>query len=117
MENSSLKHFGIPGMKWGVRRFQNPDGSYTSAGKKKYISEVSKKFDKAKAKYDKNNSPEGIAQKARIKKGAVIAGSILAAVGAMVALDFVASKASNSLNIVETGQLAVAARALTKIRP
>lgn len=28
-----LAHFGVKGMKWGVRRYQNPDGSLTSAGK------------------------------------------------------------------------------------
>ena len=33
MENNSMAHYGIRGMKWGVRRFQNSDGSYTSAGK------------------------------------------------------------------------------------
>lgn len=31
-----LEHFGIPGMKWGVRRFQAKDGTLTSAGKKRY---------------------------------------------------------------------------------
>lgn len=31
-----LEHHGILGMKWGVRRFQNADGSYNSAGKKRY---------------------------------------------------------------------------------
>lgn len=31
-----LEHHGIKGMKWGVRRFQNKDGSYTSFGKKRY---------------------------------------------------------------------------------
>lgn len=32
-----LAHHGIKGMKWGVRRYQNPDGTLTAAGKKKYL--------------------------------------------------------------------------------
>lgn len=32
-----LEHHGIKGQKWGVRRFQNADGSLTSAGKKRYL--------------------------------------------------------------------------------
>lgn len=35
MENE-LYHHGIKGMKWGIRRFQNADGSLTKAGKKRY---------------------------------------------------------------------------------
>ena len=31
-----LYHYGTKGMKWGVRRYQNPDGSYTAAGKERY---------------------------------------------------------------------------------
>lgn len=31
-----LQHHGVKGMRWGVRRYQNEDGSYTSAGKARY---------------------------------------------------------------------------------
>ena len=31
-----LAHHGILGQKWGVRRYQNPDGTLTDAGKRKY---------------------------------------------------------------------------------
>lgn len=35
MDKNELMHYGIRGMKWGVRRYQNPDGSLTPAGKKR----------------------------------------------------------------------------------
>ena len=35
-ENDYLAHWGIKGQKWGIRRFQNPDGSLTAEGKARY---------------------------------------------------------------------------------
>ena len=34
--STELCHHGILGQRWGVRRFQNPDGSVTAAGAKRY---------------------------------------------------------------------------------
>lgn len=36
MAEYELWHYGVKGMKWGVRRFQKKDGTLTSAGKKRY---------------------------------------------------------------------------------
>lgn len=35
MSDNELLHYGIKGMRWGIRRYQNPDGSLTPAGRKR----------------------------------------------------------------------------------
>lgn len=54
IKDYELYHHGIKGMKWGVRRYQNADGSLTNAGKKRAEHKLNKLFeksDKAISKY------------------------------------------------------------------
>lgn len=44
MENNYLAHHGILGMKWGVRRYQNEDGSLTPAGRERYQKGLAKEL-------------------------------------------------------------------------
>lgn len=59
-------HFGIKGQKWGVRRYQNPDGTLTEEGKRRYrnadgsLNEEGKKFFKKRYEnYDGTINEEG----------------------------------------------------------
>ena len=64
-EDGELYHWGIRGMRWGVRRYQRKDGSLTKAGAKRYAEENKKLKEKektikaqerTKAKIDKLNA-------------------------------------------------------------
>ena len=70
-ENCEFYHHGVKGQKWGVRRYQNKDGSLTPAGKKRYSDEENTTDEAAKDK----------ARKRRIILGVTAATVTLAAIG------------------------------------
>ena len=63
--NNELQHWGIKGMKWGVRRFQNADGTLTEAGKKRKA-RLESKLDKLEGK-SKNDSDVDSTEQKRAK--------------------------------------------------
>ena len=71
IREDELYHHGIKGQKWGVRRFQNPDGTLTSAGRKRYGDGNSRDASSDSGK--KKGLTEG--QKKALKVGAAIVGT------------------------------------------
>ena len=49
--NSELYHYGVKGMRWGIRRYQNKDGSLTPAGEKRLNDYKSKESERITKKY------------------------------------------------------------------
>lgn len=74
--DDELYHHGIKGQRWGIRRFQNKDGSYTSAGKSHRKTSDSSKNQNGTKKRGLSDR-----QKTALKVGAVAVGVTLAAYG------------------------------------
>lgn len=103
--DSYIYHHSIKGQKWGIRRYQNEDGSLTSAGKKRYDEPNSngnaKSYEKKKSQHRKNLEKkfrnQGLskedAEKAAEKR--IKAEKVVAIVGAIAVTAAVAYVAKN----------------------
>lgn len=59
---SEIYHHGVKGMKWGVRRYQNKDGSLTSTGKKRrknnLMTEIKESVNRSSANYHESKAKQ-----------------------------------------------------------
>ena len=67
INQNELYHYGIKGMKWGVRRFQKEDGSLTAAGKKRYDDGLTDSDKRVSSNSDSKTPRKGFIQKRKDK--------------------------------------------------
>lgn len=118
MDNKSLTHWGIKGMKWGRRRYQNKDGSLTPEGKKRYADDdygPSEDYKKAhapkkasemsdaelRARLNRYQMEQQYARMTmtRSQKAKKAVASTLASVGSELAKDYAKKAAKASINL------------------
>lgn len=91
ISNGELYHHGVKGMHWGVRRYQNADGSLKPAGRKRYTEGGTGSAKTSKGGKKQLTDEERTARNAKIKKAAIAVG----AVAATAALAYVGHKYVN----------------------
>ena len=109
--NSELYHWGIKGMKWGVRRFQKKDGSLTAAGKKRYDDSGQPKKSQHRIKLEEAYRKRGLSQKEaeaaaskRIRTEKILGASAALTVGACVAYAAVKSRKARIDGVIKSGE-------------
>ena len=108
IDDGELYHYGIKGMRWGVRRYQNEDGSLTPAGKKRVKSEKSKHRTKLEEAYRKRGLTQEEAEAAasrRIRSEKILAASAAITVGACAAYIAVEARKRRIDGVVKAGEL------------
>lgn len=126
-KTDELYHHGILGMKWGVRRYQNKDGSLTSLGKKRQRKESDDEKEvnrlRKKKSYELSNAElKKINERRRleseyvrlhpntIKKGATIVATTAATLGGIVAIK------NNGKDLIKSGKAIVLSRRYKQLK-
>lgn len=68
MENNELYHHGVKGQRWGVRRYQNKDGTLTKAGQRRYNKEVERLKQESKTLANKKRTAQKLERLESMRK-------------------------------------------------
>ena len=120
MNNNELYHHGIIGMKWGVRRYQNKDGTLTNAGKKRYSrddwsedAKTANQLKKKRVNQMSNAELRKLTERQQLERNysslnpSAIQKGLVAAAAVAGALGTIASLQKNSKKVLDMGQKAV----------
>ena len=118
MSSNELTHHGIKGMRWGVRRYQNKDGSLTPAGEKRkseslhedYIKSHTRKSSKSMSDAELRNRINRLEMERkytqlsteRINKGKAYVNKSIKALGSVAALTTTAINIYNNIDKIKT---------------
>lgn len=99
-----IAHHGIKGQKWGVRRYQNEDGSLTPAGQRRYARDVAR-YERQMSRYERGKDLYAKGEtitKTRAKAGLMALGTMAAASLANAAIvargkDLVMKRGANTI--------------------
>ena len=111
---TTLQHWGIKGQKWGVRRYQNKDGSLTSAGKKRYSGNSDSNSNSKSTSERKGMSSS---TKKKLVAGATVGATAILAAYAISnpkARGIITSMASKSFDAVKTAAASEKTKAFLK---
>ena len=72
--SNELQHHGIKGMHWGIRRYQNPDGTLTAEGQKRYntMKRDSQLYGNGIAKMERLNRSIGLEKNQKLEKETLV---------------------------------------------
>ena len=118
MSSNELTHHGIKGMRWGVRRYQNKDGSLTPAGEKRKSESLPEDYIKAHTRKSRKSMSDAELRSRinrlemekkytqlsteRINKGKAYVNKSMKALGTVAALTTTAINVYNNMDKIKT---------------
>lgn len=113
LQVSELYHHGVKGQKWGIRRYQNEDGTLTEEGKARYgIDATGRMSDRGRLLYDADRSRQE--ERVKERRNKILIGSVAAATAVTAGILWYRAKAKRKAIASKGGKAAARTRQMHK---